>query len=220
MLAPMPTPQRKRATSKDSASSGGDRRCKALTTHGSRCRLAAVRGLTVCASHGGGTAASVRKGKQQAASQQAVTLWGISEGTGSIGVKEELEKLARNKITDILALRIKISSDSVTRHIGTLTESTTLTEYDIQGTVQSKEGTQESRSKKAGVSPWVQELHKAEQELVQILKLLQEVSGGGEDAGAQRRMRLQTARESARLAKAYPGMGVDEIAAEVAKRAS
>jgi hypothetical protein len=171
----------------------------------------------VCQSHGGGTAASVRAGKRTSVSQQVATLWGISEDAGSVSVEAELQKLARNKITDILALRTMLSSGK--RHIGLLTESETVVEYDIEGTVQSKSGTQETRNKKAGVSPWVTELHKAEGELVQILKLLQEVTGGTDEVDV-RRIRLQTARETARLTKAFPGLGVDEIAAEVSKRAS
>jgi len=130
-----------------------------------------------------------------------------------------LTKLARNKMTDIIALRIKISGDEVSRHIGQLTESSSVTEYDIEGTVQSKSGTQESRTRKAMTSVWVQELHKTEMELVQILKLLQEVTGGGGEVDT-RRIRLQTARETARLMKAFPGLGVDEVALEVAKKAS
>ena len=122
-------------------------------------------------------------------------------------------------MTDIIALRIKISGDEVSRHIGQLTESSSVTEYDIEGTVQSKSGTQESRTRKAMTSVWVQELHKTEMELVQILKLLQEVTGGGGEVDT-RRIRLQTARETARLMKAFPGLGVDEVALEVAKKAS
>jgi hypothetical protein len=173
----------------------------------------------VCKSHGGGTAASVRKSKRASVSQQAAVLWGISSGTGGISVEEELTKLARNKMTDIIALRLKISGDEVQRHIGQLTESTSLVEYDIEGTVQSKSGTQETRTKKAGTSVWVQELHKTEMEYVAILKLLQEVTGGTEEVDT-RRIRMQTAREAARLIKAFPGISVDEVAAEVAKRAS
>jgi pyruvate/oxaloacetate carboxyltransferase len=146
-------------------------------------------------------------------------LWGISVDTGGISVEEELTQLARNKRTDIIALRLKISSDEVSRHIGHLTESSSVTEYDIVGTVQSKEGTQEVRSKKAATSIWVQELHKTEMEYVAIMKLLQEVTGGTEEVDT-RRIRMQTAREAARLIKAFPGISVDEVAAEVAKRAS
>lgn len=146
-------------------------------------------------------------------------LWGINSGTGGISVEEELTKLARNKLTDVNALRIKISSDAVTLHIGKLTESIVQVEYDIQGTVQSKEGTQETRTKRAGTSVWVQELHKAEAELLAILRLLQEVTGGSEEVDT-RRIRIQTAREAARLLKAFPGISVDEVAAEVSKRAS
>jgi DNA-binding transcriptional ArsR family regulator len=173
----------------------------------------------VCKSHGGGTAASVRAGRRAAVSQQISGLWGISPDACGVSVEETLQQLARNKITDITALRLKISSDEVGRHIGRLTETEVLTEYDIDGTIQSKRGTQETRTKRSGTSVWVQELHKTEMELLQILKLLQEVTGGTEEVDT-RRIRMQTAREAARLLKAFPGISVDEVAAEVSKRAS
>jgi hypothetical protein len=157
--------------------------------------------------------------KRASVSQQAATLWGISSDTSGLSVEEELRKLARNKLTDVMALRIKISTDPVTRHIGQLTDTHTVTEYDIEGVVQSKTGSQETRVRKASTSVWVQELHKAEMELVQILKLLHEVTGGTEEVDV-RRIRMQTAREAARLAKAFPGISVDEVALEVSKRAS
>lgn len=207
------------APSAHSGVGGKRRRCTALRQDGERCTRAAVPGLTVCSSHGGATAASVRASKRAAVGERAATLWGISTDAGSISVADELTKLARNKMTDIIALRIKISGDEVSRHIGQLTESSSVTEYDIEGTVQSKSGTQESRTRKAMTSVWVQELHKTEMELVQILKLLQEVTGGGGEVDT-RRIRLQTARETARLMKAFPGLGVDEVALEVAKKAS
>jgi len=122
-------------------------------------------------------------------------------------------------MTDVIALRTKISEDAVHKHIGRLTESHSITEYDIEGTVQSKSGTQETKTTKADTSVWVKELHKTEMELLQILKLLQEVTGGQGEVDV-RRIRLQTARETARLMKAFPGISVDEVAAEVAKRAS
>ncbi|QKN87702.1 hypothetical protein IXEL_1 [Microbacterium phage Ixel] len=201
------------------APSSRRRVCKALTTSGSRCRRPAVPGLTVCQSHGGATAASARKSASARVSHEAATLWGISAGAGSISVEEELTKLARNKLADVTALRIKISGDSVTKHIGKLTESSTLIEYDIEGTVQSKSGTQETLVKRAGTSVWVQELHKAEAELLAILKLLQEVTGGSGEVDTKR-LRMQTARETARLLKAFPGLSVDDVAAEVVKKAS
>lgn len=204
----------------DAPDSRGSRRiCKALTTSGQPCRRQAEPGLTVCRSHGGGTAASARKSRRAAVSQVAVSLWGISEGAGSLNVEEELTKLARNKLADVTALRLKISGDPIQRHIGRLIETQTEVEYDIEGTVQSKTGTQSTQVKRAGTSVWVQELHKAELELLAILRLLQDVTGGG-DENDLRRIRMQTARETARLMKAFPGMGVDEVALEVAKRAS
>lgn len=132
---------------------------------------------------------------------------------------DELNKLARNKLTDIVALRVKISGDKVSRHIGQLTETHTITEYDILGTVQSKEGTQESRTKRASTSVWVQELHKAEAELLQIFRLLHEVTGTGDTEQDDTRVRMQVAREAARLMKGFPGMSVEDVAAEVGKRA-
>lgn len=170
-------------------------------------------GLTVCKSHGGGTAASVRKSTKARVSQQAAQLWGISTDAGSISVEEELTKLARNKLTDIIALRTHISSGG--KHIGTLTSSIEDTEQEV-----GEETYQTRKTKKSpGVSPWVAELHKAEAELVQILRLLQEVTGGTDEVDTKR-LRMQTAREAARLIKAFPGISVDEVAAEVSKRAS
>lgn len=194
-------------------------RCTARTTSGTPCKRVAVQGLTVCKSHGGGTAASVRKSTKAAVSQQAAQLWGISTDTSSVSIVDELNKLARNKLTDIIALRIKISGDSVSRHIGTLTETHTLTEYDIEGTVQSKSGSQETRTKRANTSVWVQELHKAEAELIQIFRLLHEVTGQGDSEQDDTRVRMQVAREAARLMKGFPGMSVEDVAAEVGKRA-
>lgn len=141
-------------------------------------------------------------------------LWGINPDTGGISVEEELTKLARNKITDITALRLKLGASSVD-HIGMLTESREKTSAevgdDVFVTLKVKRG--------AGTSPWVAELHKAEQELVVILRLLQEVTGGSEEVDTKR-LRIQTAREAARLIKAFPGISVDQVAAEVSKRAS
>lgn len=201
------------------ASPGRGRRCKALTSSGSRCRRAAAPGLLVCTSHGGGTTASVRKSTRAKASASVRSLWGIAPGTGGLSVEEELTKLARNKLADVNALRIKISADPIRLHIGRLVETIAEVEYDITGTVQSKEGTQRTVGRRAGVSVWVAELHKSEVELLAILRLLQEVTGDS-DPGDERRLRIQTAREAARLAKAFPGLSSDEIAMEVAKRAS
>jgi hypothetical protein len=174
----------------------------------------------VCKRHGGGTAASVRKSRTARVESQVHSLWGIAPGAGSVSVEEELHKLARNKLADVNALRIKIGSDPLSSHIGRLVETIVEVEYDIQGTVQSKEGTQRTVSKRAGTSVWVQELHKAEGELLAILRLLQEVSGGSGDEADIRRIRIQTAREAARLLKAFPGLSADDVAAEVSKRAS
>lgn len=212
-------PRQQSARQSSPASQSGAKRCTALTTAGRPCQKSVVPGLTVCKSHGGGTAASVRASKRASVSQQAAVLWGISSDTGGVSVQAELEKLARNKLTDIIALRLKISGDGAEVHIGRLVESFTVTEYDIEGTVQSKTGTQKSQVKKASTSVWVQELHKTEMEYVTILKLLQEVSGGQDDNDV-RRVRIQTAKQAARLAKAFPGLSADEIAAEVSKKAS
>lgn len=215
----MPPKKRTRTGTAESLVLSGDvPTCSAKTTSGRPCKRPAVKGLTVCKSHGGGTAASVRKSTKARVQAEAVQLWGISEDASSISVVDELNKLARNKLTDIVALRIKISGDQVSRHIGRLTETVVQTEYDIVGTVQSKEGQQETVTKKAGTSVWVQELHRTEAEFVQILRLLHEVQGGGESEADDTRVRMQVAREAARLMKGFPGMTVEAVAAEVGKR--
>lgn len=183
--------------------------CAALTATGDKCRKRAVPGLTVCSSHGGGTSSSVRASKRKKAHRTANALWGISPDTGSVDIVEELNKLARNKMTDITAIRLKMG-EQPDKFYGMLEDSREITESDVNGrTIK--------RSRKAGVHPLVGELHKAENELVQILRLLREVDGST-DEGDLTRIRLQTARETARLMKSFPGMGVDEAAAEVAKR--
>lgn len=215
-------PPKKRTSTKAVESpvlSGDVAVCSAKTTSGRSCKRPAVKGLSVCKSHGGGTAASVRKSVQTRVTQDAAKLWGISTDASSISIVDELNKLARNKMTDIVALRIKISGDRVQSHIGTITESVSQTEYDIVGTVQSKEGQQETRTKKSGISAWVQELHRAEAELLQIFRLLHEVTGTGDSEQDDTRVRMQVAREAARLMKGFPGMSVEAVAAEVGKRA-
>lgn len=215
MLMGMPTQPRKRREAVDTVSTP-DRRglCTALTTAGQPCGRRAVAGLTVCKSHGGGTAASVSAGKRAAATQQAHTLWGINTDTSGISVEAELTQLAKNKLADITALRIELSSTGA-KHIGLLVDSRETTDAEVGEDVFRTVKTKRS----SGASPWVAELHKAEQELVQILRLLQEVTGGTEEVDT-RRIRMQTAREAARLLKAFPGISVDEVAAEVSKRAS
>ena len=52
-----------------------------------------------------------------------------------------------------------------------------------------------------------------------MLRLAHEVNPSGTSSSDVERIRLQTARETARLMKAYPGLGVDEAAKEVARRA-
>lgn len=187
-----------------------------MTTSGTPCKRVAVKGLSVCKSHGGGTAASVRKSQLATAAEQAV-LWGISTDTSGLSVIDELNKLARNKLTDILAIRIKLSSDGADRHYGVLRTGVEEKEYEaiFDGSVETLQSKTTKRG--AGTSPLVQELHKAETELVAILRLLHEVSGTGDTELDHRRMRMQVARESARLMKAYPGMSPEDVAAEVGK---
>ena len=189
-------------------------RCTAKTTSGDKCRRAAVTGLTVCKSHGGGTAASVRKSTKAVVSKRAAQLWGISEDTSGISIVDELNKLARNKLTDILAIRIELSSKPTGRH-GLLKSSVEITEAEVDEEVYTTVKTKKS----AGVHPLVQELHKAEQELIQILRLLHEVTGNGDSEQDSTRVRMQVAREAARLMKGFPGMSVEDVAAEVGKRA-
>ena len=89
----------------------------------------------MCKSHGGGTAASVRKSTRAKVTDQVSSLWGIASGTGGLSVEEELTKLARNKLADVNALRIKISADPIHLHIGKLVETIAEVEYDIQGKI-------------------------------------------------------------------------------------
>ena len=210
------------SASGDSAMPPGDGResrariCSALTTSGVKCKKRAVPGLTVCSTHGGNTKASRVKSRREQVKAAAHGLWGIAPEDDGVSVEAELQRLARNKMRDITALRIELGSDP-DRYYGLLVESKVHEEFDIIGTVQSKEGSQSKTVRRSGVHPLVEELHKAEQELLSILRLLQEVSGGTDDGDIQR-IRMQTAREAARLLKAFPGISVDDVAMEVTKR--
>lgn len=207
-------PQQRKRRDPDSPSGSSARVCKALTTAGQPCKRVAVTGLTVCLSHGGGTVASVQVGKRASVSQQAAVLWGISPDTGNLSVAEELTKLARNKLTDILAIRLEVGSNP-TKYYGMLLDSREVTEAEVGEEIY----VTSKRRHVMGTHPLVSELHKTESELMQVLRLLQEVTGGTEELDT-RRIRMQTAREAARLLKAFPGISVDEVALEVSKQAS
>lgn len=194
----------------------GRKTCHALTSAGVRCKKPPVPGLTVCKTHGGGTSASVHSARKKSVESRVAGLWGINTGDGNVSVESELQRLARNKLTDITSLRIELGSDP-DKYYGLLVESRTDESFEIDGTIQSKYGSQRKTVRKSGVHPLVEELHKAEQELLSILRLLQEVSGGADDGDIQR-IRMQTAREAARLLKAFPGISVDDVAMEVTKR--
>lgn len=125
--------------------------------------------------------------------------------------------MARNKLTDILALRIKLGAKPE-RYYGVIKTSVEDTEAETLGDGEIIALQTRKTKKSAGTHPLVQELHKAEQELLQIMRLLHEVTGDGGDDQDIRRVRMQVAREAARLMKAFPGMAVDDVAAEVGKR--
>lgn len=208
----MPSPQRPTTRKTDKTVSTA-KRCSATTTAGQPCKRPVVAGLTVCKSHGGGTAASVKAGQRAAASQQAAVLWGISSDTSGLSIEAELTKLARNKMTDILAIRLELGLNP-TKTYGLMLDSKETTEAEVGEEIYVTVKTKKS----VGVHILVQELHKAENELVPILRLLHEITGGSEEVDV-RRLKLQTARETARILKAFPGISVDEVAAQVSKHA-
>ena len=123
---------------------------------------------------------------------------------------EELSKLINAKMSDVRALRIRLGED-VNTHLGMVQRSIT----EVQGTP-TEGGQTTTHSSRIDL---VAELHRCERELVQMLRLAHEVNPSGTSSSDVERIRLQTARETARLMKAYPGLGVDEAAKEVARRA-
>jgi len=125
-------------------------------------------------------------------------------------VGEELSKLINAKMSDVRALRIRLGED-VNTHLGMVQRSIT----EVQGTP-AEGGQTTTHSSRIDL---VAELHRCERELVQMLRLAHEVNPSGTSSSDVERIRLQTARETARLMKAYPGLGVDEAAKEVARRA-
>lgn len=182
--------------------------CTAIASHGERCGKSVVPGLTVCSVHGGGTRASVRKAKRTQSSKRMQQLWGLSTDTSSISIEQELNKVARNKLRDITALRVELGSNP-SKYYGLLVDQYIEEETERGYTIR--------KVKRQKVHPLVDELHKAEQELNVVLRMLHEL-GSDSNADDVERIRLQTARETARLVKAFPGLGIDEAAAEVTKR--
>lgn len=179
--------------------------CHAITTSGSPCKRLAMPGMTVCRSHGGGTNASLRASKRRSAKRDA-GLWGIDSQGSSLSIEEELTKLARNKLTDITALRIKLG-ENPEKYYGMLDESSEVSKYENNVT---GDGYTVKRTKRNSVHPLVEELHKSERELVQILRLLQDITGGTDELDVNR-LKTQTARQVARLMSAFPGINVDEV---------
>jgi hypothetical protein len=125
-------------------------------------------------------------------------------------VGEELSKLINAKMSDVRALRIRLG-ENVNTHLGMVQRSIT----EVQGTP-TEGGQITTHSSRIDL---VAELHRCERELLQMLRLAHEVNPSGTSSSDVERIRLQTARETARLMKAYPGLGVDEAAKEVARRA-
>lgn len=184
------------------------RLCSAITANGTPCKAPALVGLKVCRSHGGGTTAASKKSRKAKAKAVALKLWSLScDKNIDVDITKELKRLAKHKLTDITALRLELGANPE-KYYGMLANS-----YEVSD---SEGGTKQTRKHKAGVHPLVIELHKAEAELVQILRLLQEVTGGT-DAGDLLRLRAQSARRAAQILKAHPGISVDNVAREVSR---
>ena len=194
-----------------------DGRCSALSSSGRRCRRKARPGLTVCGRglsvggpRGGGPSASIRRSRQARAIDESTAIWDIPTDASPVLVGEELSKLINAKMSDVRALRIRLGEDATT-HLGMVQRSIT----EVQGTP-GEGGQTTTHSSRIDL---VAELHRCERELLQMLRLAHEVNPSGTSSSDVERIRLQTARETARLMKAYPGLGVDEAAKEVARLA-
>lgn len=173
--------------------------CHALTVNGSPCKNRPVKGLTVCAVHGGGTRSSQRKKAKIAATNQ-IKLWGCADSTPAT-IQDDLYKLINQKRNDIIALRIELSKNPA-QYYGLLTD--TITESGDDSVV----------TKKLQTHPLVQELHKSEQELLDLLKLLQTIEDPQQSSDM---FVFQLANQMARILKAYPGLSAENAAKEVLK---
>lgn len=187
------------------------RLCSAMTTTGSPCARPAMAGLTVCSLHGGGTTASSRKSTRASFIQHAV-LWGISTGAGSLSVETELRKLIKQKLADIQAIRIELSKNPE-QYYGMMLDSK---EESISSSEHFGSEDKIVTTHRNSVHPLVTELHKAENEVLAMLKTLQGITGSTDEIDTQR-LKQQTARQVARLMRAYPGLSIDEISKEVSR---
>ena len=188
--------------------------CHAMTTAGTRCRRKAVPGLTVCRMHGGATLSSRRSSVESQAKSQISVLWGLdSGGSSAVNAKEELATLIRNKRRDITAIRATIEEDPST-YYGMLPDTQEIVHT---STMDGSGGSRVKRAtRKQQIHPLVGELHKAEMELLRMLRLLTEVEGSSELQDTQMLQR-QAARQAARIMRAYPGISVEDVAKEVSR---
>lgn len=177
--------------------------CQAITQSGERCHAKPVKGLTVCAKHGGNTASSRRKSRISRAKDQSYKLWGISEEATDHELKSELHNLLESKLQDATAIRVHLSREK--NAVGLMLD-------EVSDSSESYREVERLR-----VHPLVKELHSVEKDIVDIIKVLHSMNPEVVDENTKKMISMQASRKAARILKAYPGISVDSVALQVAK---
>lgn len=183
----------------------GDQFCTAYTLGGKPCRNRPVAGLTVCRHH--------RANKRAEAGGGDTVVRGVWQPLGrtakKVAAAEALQDLIAARMADAAAIREWLSRNEA---VGLLVDTDEVVDADGGQAV----GASRKRVvKRLRTHPLVEELHKAEADVAKWLSQLALMTGEQLSDAQVRLQAGQVARAAARLAKAYPGISVDDIAREV-----
>lgn len=179
--------------------------CTAYTLGGKPCRNRAVAGLTVCRHH--------KANKRAEAGGGGSTVRGVWQPVGraakQVSAAEALQDLITARMADAQAIREWLAHNE---GVGLLVDTDEVVDADGGYAV----GANRKRVvKRLRTHPLVDELHKAEADVAKWLGQLALVTGEQVTDAQVRLQAGQVARAAARLAKAYPGISVDDVAREV-----
>ncbi len=179
--------------------------CSALTVAGKPCRNRAVAGLTVCRHH--------RANKRAEGGRGGTAVQGVWQPVGKeakkVAAAEALQDLISARMVDAQAIRVWLSQND---GVGLLVDTDEVVDADGGQAV----GASRKRVvKRLRTHPLVEELHQAESDVAKWLGQLALMTGEQLTDAQVRLQAGQVARAAARLAKAYPGISVDDVAREV-----
>lgn len=179
--------------------------CTAYTLGGKPCRNRPVAGLTVCRHH--------RANKRVEGGRGGTVVQGVWQPVGReakrVAAADALQDLITARMADAQAIRVWLSQHE---SVGLLVDTDEVVDADGGQAV----GASRKRVvKRLRTHPLVDELHRAEADVAKWLGQLALMTGEQLSEAQVRLQAGQVARAAARLAKAYPGISVDDVAREV-----